>query len=174
MLQAGLLGVLMPPAPVPQPDIESPTETTTYELKLTGYDKENKPYSILAKKGRQDPANKDIMYLDDMIVEFSNSTGSKYNIVAKTTVYNKKDETMDMKGDVVVRQGNRFTARMPQAFAHIKTKSLSTKEDVQVTFADGTIAAKGMEILDDGNRTRFLDDVKSRFGYPAQDGGKTQ
>jgi lipopolysaccharide export system protein LptC len=174
MLQAGLLDVLMPPEPVTPPDIESPTDTTTYELKLTGYDKENKPYSILAKKGRQDPVNKDIMYLDDMIVEFSNAAGSKYNIVAKSTVYNKKDETMDMKGDVVVRQGNRFTARMPQALAHIKTKSLSTHEDVAVTFADGTITAKGMEILDDGNRTRFLDNVKSRFGYPTQDGGNPQ
>lgn len=174
MLQAGLLSILIPPEPVPQPDIENPADTTTYELKLTGYDKDNRPYSILARKGRQDPANKDIMYLDDMIVEFSNSAGSKYNIIAKTTVYNKKDDSMDMKGDVVVRQGARFTARMPQAVAYIKTKSLSTKESVQVTFADGTITAKGMEILDDGNRTRFLDDVKTRFGYPTLDGGKTQ
>lgn len=174
MLQAGLLSALIPPEPVTPPDIESPTDTTTYELKLTGYDKENKPYSILARKGRQDPVNKDIMYLDDMIVEFTNAAGSKYNIVAKSTVYNKKDETMDMKGDVVVRQANRFTARMPQAIAQIKSKSLSTNENVEVVFADGTITAKGMEILDDGNRTRFLDKVKSRFGYPTQDGGKTQ
>lgn len=173
MLQAGLLDILMPPAPIPQPEIEGPTDTTTYELKLTGYDKENKPYSILARKGRQDEANKDIMYLDDMIVEFSNKAGNKYNIVARATVYNKKDESMDMKGDVVVSQGQRFTARMPQALAHIKTKALATKEDVVVTFADGTITASGMEILDDGNRTRFFDNVVARFGYPKQDGGTT-
>ncbi len=173
MLQAGFLSYLMPPEPAPQPDIESPTDTTTYELQLTGYDKENKPYSVVAKKGRQDESNKDIMYLDDMVAEFSNKAGSQYNIVANDTVYNKKDESMDMAGDVVVRQGSRFTARMPRALAFIKTKSLSTKDDVFVTFADGTITSKGMEILDDGNRTRFFNGVTARFGYPAQEGGKT-
>jgi LPS export ABC transporter protein LptC len=173
MLQAGFLDYIMPPAPAPQPEIESPEDTTTYELKLTGYDKENKPYSVAAKKGRQDDKNKDIMYLDGMVAEFSNKSGNTYNIVAATSIYNKKDGSMDMRGDVVVRQGSRFTARMPQALAIIKSKTLSTKEDVLVTFADGTITSEGMEILDDGNRTRFSNGVKARFGYPAQEGGKT-
>jgi len=171
--QAGVVSYLRPPEPIEPPPIESPTDTTTYEIKLTGYDKDNRPYAIIATKGRQDEANRDIMYLDQMLARFQNGAGSQYDITTTLGVYNKQDGSMDMRGDVVVKQGQRFTARMAQALAFIKTKSLSTTENVTVSFAEGTITSKGMEITDDGNRIRFFNGVKARFGQKTQEGDKT-
>ena len=78
--------------------------------------------------------------------------------------------TMDLRGDVVISQGTRFTARMEKAHVLVKEKSLSSDVPVAVTLADGFINANALRITNDGANILFLNGVKARFGAKVDKG----
>jgi lipopolysaccharide export system protein LptC len=172
LLQAGFFALLLPDEPGAPPAIENPADVTSYETRLTGFDKDNQPYWVTAARGRQDDKNRDIMHLEQVAAQFSSKAGAVYDVTAESGKYSKKHSRVDLAGDVVIRQGDRFTARMNKARAFIKRKQLSSNVAVAVTFADGTIHAKGLQITDDGNTILFFNGVHARFGGPAKKGDK--
>ena len=164
LVQAGLFSLLAPnPGPV-QPKIADPEEIAASDSTVSGIDRENQPYEVKASRGRQDKDKPNIIHLEQIDATFHKADGRTYAVSAKAGIYDTRSKELDLSGAVVIRQGQRFTARMEKAHVAVETKSLTSAVPVDVEMGNGTVHANGLEITNDGARILFLNGVKARFG----------
>lgn len=170
--QAGLFALLLPSTPGKPPDIANPAISTSLKPRLTGFDKDNNPYWITADQGTQDKKNADIVHLDRLTAQFSNKAGALYDVAADVGDYNRRLDSMRLRGHVRFVQGKRFTARMPEAMVVIKDKAISADRSVVVTLGSGTIRSEGLQITNDGNNILFFNGVHAVFDAAPATGGQ--
>ena len=170
LVQAGLFSALAPETEVAQPRIANPDEISASGSTVSGIDSDNLPYEVTAARGHQDKDKPNIVHLEELAATFRNAQGAISAMTSKAGVYDTRAKDLHMSGDVVIRQGNRFTARMAKARVIIEGKSLTSDVPVDVDFGNGTVHANGLEITNDGARILFLNGVKARFGAAAAKG----
>ena len=161
--QAGLFRALMPQQAAPPAPVVEPDRITAGSSTVTGIDAEKQPYQVTAKRGWQDGKTPNLVHLEDPVGNFQRAGGAKYSITGTTGLYDTEAKTLDLDGNVVLQQQDRFTARMDKAHIVVKDKTLTSDTAVTASFASGTVDANGMQITDDGNRILFLNGVKARF-----------
>ena len=101
---------------------------------------------------------------------FRRAAGTEFTITAETGLYDTEAKKLDLTGNVILEQKDRFKARMDRANVVVEEKRLVSESPVAVTFSSGTINANGMQITDDGARILFLNGVKTRFDAPQAKG----
>lgn len=172
LAQAGLFAMLLPkdepPPPAVTPDQISATSST-----VTGKDNENQPYTVKAERGWQDDTVLTLVHLEKVEGAFRKKTGENYTITANTGLYDTAVRKLDLAGNVVVVQKDRFTARMDKAHIEVPAKSLESASPVTVDMPTGRIEANGLQITNDGARILFLNGVKARFEGQASKGDQT-
>ena len=169
-VQAGLLSALIPePKPVP-PAVEMPEQISGSNARIAGFDRENQPYEVTAKKGYQDKENADLVHMQDLTGTFRKKTGQSFALFSDTGLYDSKGKEMDLEGNVRIVEEGRFTATMAKAHVELEKKNLVSNVPVVVETSTGTITANGMQVSNDGNNIKFLNGVKARFSESAIDG----
>jgi lipopolysaccharide export system protein LptC len=162
LVQAGMFTALLPeesqPPPQTRPDQISATAST-----VTGIDREKQPYEVTARRGWQDEATPNLVHLEGPEGRFRRAAGTEYTITAETGLYDTEAKRLDLAGNVVLEQKDRFKARMEKANVVVEEKRLVSDSPVAVSFGAGTVSANGMQITDDGARILFLNGVKARF-----------
>ena len=175
LAQAGLFHALMPkqaaaPAPAVQPDRITADSST-----VTGIDNERQPYEVKARHGWQDEKTPNLVHLEGPQGKFQRASGGAFTISAEIGRYDTEIKTLDLENNVVLAQGDRFTARMAEAQIAVREKKLVSNSKVQATFgAGGNVDANGMQITDDGARILFLNGVKARFDTASGKGDTVQ
>lgn len=173
LLQAGLFAILVPREKVVAPPIENPDQVSSEDSTLSGVDHENQPYEVKAVHAWQDTTRPELVHMENVTARFHKSTGEAYDLAAKTARYDTKLKELDLAGSVVITQADRFTARMEKAHVAVGEKKLVSDVAVAVAFADGTIHANGMQIINDGADILFLNGVKAHFGASPTTGETT-
>lgn len=163
LAQAGLFSILLPgeiapPKPVPNPDQITATDST-----VSGIDRENQPYDVTAVRGWQDDINPTLVHLETVEGHFRRPSGAEYTIRSSTGTYDTKLKSLELAGNVVIVQNDRFTARMDKAHVDVEEKKLTSDTAVDVSFANGSVRSNGIEISGDGTRILFLNGVKAVF-----------
>ena len=172
-IQAGLLSALIPkPKPVP-PAVEMPEQISGSNARIAGFDRENQPYEVTAKKGYQDKENADLLHMQDLTGTFRRTSGQSFALFSETGLYDSKGKEMDLEGNVRIVQAGRFTATMAKAHVGLEQKNLVSNVPVVVETSTGTITANGMQVSNDGNNIKFLNGVKAKFGGSATNGDNT-
>jgi LPS export ABC transporter protein LptC len=171
VLQAGLFAYLSPKDVPPPPKVENPGETSSKETTLSGVDKNQQPYWVKARKGWQDPDRPELVHMETVIGQLKKLTGELYEVAANTALYNSKDKLVDLAGQVVISQKDRFTARMEKAHVDVNEKKLTSDVAVAVEFTGGTVLANGLQITGDGADILFLNGVKAHFAGTPVEGG---
>ncbi|MFN4141924.1 LPS export ABC transporter periplasmic protein LptC [Aestuariivirga sp.] len=169
LAQAGLFAILLPREAPPQPRTSADQITATQST-VSGIDRQNQPYELTAKRGWQDEKVPSIVHLEGPEGRFRRGQGAEYTLSAETGLYDTRAKSLDLAGNVVLAQDQRFTARMEKANVVVEEKKLVSQGPVAVTFASGTVHANGMQITDDGARILFLNGVKARFDAPQAKG----
>ena len=164
LAQAGLFSLLAPKTEAVPPRIANPDEISASGSTVSGIDRDNLPYELTAARGRQDKDKPNIVHLEELSATFRKADGGIYDMTSKAGVYDTKARELEMSGDVVIRQGGRFTARMAKARVAVDSKALTSSVAVDVDLGNGTVHANGLEITNDGARILFLNGVKARFG----------
>ncbi len=162
LVQAGLFTALAPKEPPPPPQTR-PDQISATQSTVTGIDREKQPYEVTARRGWQDEATPNLVHLEAPEGRFRRPTGVEYTISAETGLYDADAKKLDLSGNVVLEQKDRFKARMEKANIVVEEKRLVSGSPVAVSFSSGTVNANGMEITDDGARILFLNGVKARF-----------
>lgn len=170
LVQAGLFAPLLPGDLDPPPPQTRPGQVTAVQSTVTGMDREQQPYEVTAKRGWQDEAAPSIVHLEEPQGRFRRAAGTEYTISAETGLYDTETKKLDLSGNVLLEQKDRFTARMDKANIVVEEKRLVSGGPVAVTFGSGTVNANGMQITDDGRRILFLNGVKARFEAPQAKG----
>jgi lipopolysaccharide export system protein LptC len=169
LMQAGLFTALLPEeAPAP-PAVRS-DQITAIQSTVTGMDREKQPYEVTAKRGWQDEKTPALVHLEAPEGRFRRALGTEYTISAETGLYDTEAKKLDLSGNVLLEQKDRFKARMDRANIVVEEKRLVSESPVAVSFGSGTVNANGMQITDDGARILFLNGVKARFDAPQAKG----
>jgi LPS export ABC transporter protein LptC len=161
LYQAGLFGRQ---APASLPHVETPDQVTSGNATVTGYDKDKLPYTVNAAKGFQDAANDKVIHLETVAGEFQRATGTPIKVDAKTAKYDSTLKHLMLEGSVVIKDDGRYTATMEKAEVAVEDKKLTSNVPVVVTMENGTIAANGLAITNDGKNILFTNGVKAHFG----------
>jgi lipopolysaccharide export system protein LptC len=173
LIQAGLLQALIPrPKPVP-PTVEMPEQISGSYARIAGFDRENQPYEVTAKKGYQDKENTGLLHMQELTGTFHRKTGQSLALFSDTGLYDSKVKAMELEGNVKIVEEGRFTATMAKAHVELEKKNLLSNVPVVVEMGTGTITANGMQVSNDGNNIKFLNGVKARFSGSAMNGENT-
>lgn len=163
LAQAGLFQLLLPREAAPPPPDVRPDQITAGSSTVSGIDDTKQPYQVEARRGWQDEATPNLVHLEEPRGVFRQASGTQYTITGTTGQYDTKVKSLDLQGNVVLQQKDRFTANMEKANIQVKQKTLKSDGPVTATFGSGIVKAHGMQITDDGNRILFLNGVKARF-----------
>lgn len=175
LAQAGLFHALMPKEVAAPPPAVEPDRITADSSIVTGIDSQRQPYEVRARRGWQDEATPNLVHLEAPEGRFQRASGGAITISADTGRYDTEIKALDLKSNVVLAQGERFTARMAEAQVAVRDKRLVANSKVEATFGDsGTVNANAMQITDDGARILFLNGVKARFNAGSGKGDTVQ
>lgn len=169
LAQAGLFSAFQPREPQPVPEAQGDQISATQST-VTGMDREKQPYEVKAKRGWQDENQPALVHLEGPEGVFRRAQGVEYTISGDAGLYDTRDKTLALTGNVVLEQKDRFKARMEKANVVVEEKRLTSEGPVSATFGSGTVDANGMQITDDGGRILFLNGVKARFEAPEAKG----
>jgi lipopolysaccharide export system protein LptC len=169
LLQAGLFTAMLPSEPRP-PAPPRADQIVATQSTVTGMDREQQPYEVTARRGWQDEKTPSLVHLEAPEGVFQRAGGAQYMIRADTGLYDTEARKLDLAGNVMLEQKDRFKARMDSANIVVEEKSLVSRSPVAVTFGSGTVNANAMQITDDGARILFLNGVKARFEPPQAKG----
>jgi lipopolysaccharide export system protein LptC len=162
-IELGLFQDLNRKPDAPLAPVENPSQITGGPSKISGFDKNKRPFEITAQKGVQDATVDTLVHLQQVHSSFDRPDGAKLHITSKTAAYETELKTLDLEGDVVFDQGERFTARMDKAAVDMDDQSMVSKSPVSVDIIGGTITADSLAITSNGDRIIFRGGVKSHF-----------
>jgi len=171
--QAGVFNALVPKPPVAPTVVENPTQGVATTATVTGFDKENQPYSFSSKTALQDKTEPHKVHLTEVSGRFQRNSGEIITLASNGGLYDTDAKTLDLAGNVHIVSEGRFIADMDRAHVDTTTKKMTSDTPVTVVFGSGTINANGLEITDDGKNILFKDRVRAKFmSQPSEGDGK--
>ncbi len=168
LIQAGTFHSLTAAPPAPAKVDVTQEKVVVGISSISGFDRENQPYTVNAQTAVQDPDKPNIIHLETVSGELRKSTGRRFTVDARKGVYNSDSKALDLVGDVNIISVGRFVATMPNARVLLSDKELSSHERVEVKFDSGDIVAHGVRITDQGKNIQFLSRVKTRLRAAAK------
>jgi lipopolysaccharide export system protein LptC len=181
---AGLLGlfiwqagVLAPPAPqdiVTDDKIDKPEQITGLNASIAGRDANNLPYQINAKSGEQDKLVDHIIHMQTVTSVFERPTGAKLDVSSDSGTFDRKSKGLELSGNVVFSEGERFRATMQKAAIDTEKQTLDSQSPVKVDMQGTLIEADSLSVKDNGTRLLFKGGVKAHFEMKSKatgDGG---
>ena len=171
--QAGVFNALIPKPPVAPSVVANPEQGLASTATVTGFDKENQPYSFSSDTALQDKTEPHKVHLTGVSGHFLRNSGETITLAANGGLYDTDAKTLDLEGAVHIVSIGRFTADMDRAHVDTTTKKMTSDTPVKVIFGSGTINANGLEITDDGKNILFKDRVRAKFiSQPGEGDGK--
>ncbi|HUQ35014.1 MAG TPA: LPS export ABC transporter periplasmic protein LptC [Aestuariivirga sp.] len=174
LVEAGFFSALGPKPKSAPLTVEMPDQIAGAFARIGGFDRENQPYVITAKKGYQDKESAELVHLEDLTGTFHRKSSQPFELFSKTGLYHSKAKKMDLEGNVRIVEKGRFTATMAKAHVELQNKNLVSDVPVVVEMEAGTINANGLQVSNDGNNIKFLNGVKARFNQTMTKGDNPQ
>ncbi len=146
-------------APKPKTVLQSTlTRTVTVvDPKITRFGKKSRTYIIRAASAIRSENQPDIVYLKliDAEIRDPNSRDRIY-VTADQGTFNSKTDEMILKHNIRVRTLKGYRAFLSSAHIWLKQGRMVSNNPVIVYMPKGTIAANGLEMLENGKHIRFL------------------
>jgi LPS export ABC transporter protein LptC len=159
-------GFLVPPAPQDVKSeiaIANPDVATGQNARINGFDRNNHAYEIRAKSGVQDKTVTSLVHLDGMTADFIRPGGESLVVTSDKAHFDNKSKVMDLAGNVVLDQGQKFKATMDKATVNTVDQTLQSQSPVVVESRGGIIHADSLTVTESGNRILFKGGVKAHF-----------
>lgn len=118
--------------------------------KLTGYTRENLPYSMSAERAIQDMARAGIVELEKIDARLPVDAARLAMIVADRGVYDQEANRLEITSPVSFRTSDGVRARLGSASIDIGTSELRTDQPVEIEQDGSRITADGLQVLERG------------------------
>ena len=128
---------------------------TVNNVKYDGVDDKNRPFSITAASASQPQGNNDVINLTQPQADITMADGAWVALTAKNGVYRRKEDMLDLSGDVTIFQDNGMSFKTDAATIDLKAHTAKGDQPVEGQRSDGEIASEGFEVLDDGKTVIF-------------------
>ncbi|ODT06780.1 MAG: LPS export ABC transporter periplasmic protein LptC [Mesorhizobium sp. SCN 65-20] len=145
---------------------------------LSGFTRDNLPYSMTAEKAVQDPANQGVVELLGIDANLPITAESVAKVDAARGVYDRQGNTLNLTEKVTVATSDGMVARLKSAYLDMGSGQMKTSDPVEITLDGSRITSDSMTMLENGkvvvfeNRVRVdIDPAKLRAAQDGSGGG---
>jgi lipopolysaccharide export system protein LptC len=134
--------------------ILSGTKIVMRQPRLTGYTKDERPYTVTARTAAKDLANPDVLEMEDVHTTIIMPDGRNVVLTATEGFYDSKAETVRLLKGVVVSSPE-FEITLKDAVANVRQGSVVSENPVEIQMLQGTLKANRIEVAESGAVIRF-------------------
>jgi lipopolysaccharide export system protein LptC len=132
----------------------SGTKLIMRQPRMTGYTKDERPYTLTARTAAKDLANPDILEMEDIRTSIVMQDTRKVEVTARNGLYDSKADTIRLENDVVVSSAD-YEVLLQNALVNVKAGSVVSEQPVEVKMLQGTLTASRIEVAESGAVVRF-------------------
>jgi lipopolysaccharide export system protein LptC len=149
----------------------SGTKITMEQPRMAGFTRDARAYELSADAAAQDLTKPDIIELKKIHAKIEMQDKSSVEMTALSGLYDSKGETLKLDQDILLTSSTGYEGRLSEASIDIRTGHVVSKHPVQLKLLQGTLDAKGLEIVNSGDLIRFDGGVKMilMLNQPAKD-----
>jgi len=149
----------------------SGTKITMEQPRMAGFTPDARAYELSADAAAQDLTKPDIIELKKIHAKIEMQDKSSMEMTALTGLDDSKGETLKLDQDILLTSSTGYEGRLSEASIDIRTGHVVSKHPVQLKLLQGTLDAKGLEIVNSGDLIRFDGGVKMilMLNQPAKD-----
>lgn len=136
---------------------------TVNNVKYDGVDSNNRPFSITAASASQPQGNDDVINLSQPQADITMAGGTWVALTATNGIYRRKDDLLDLAGNVTIFQDNGMSFKTEAATIDLKAHSAKGDRPVEGQRSDGEIASDGFEVRNDGKTVVFTGHAKLKI-----------
>ena len=168
LAMAGVVGIsifnpfrmLMPKLPLDMGNlVVSGTKITMESPHLSGYTPDQRPYELWAKTAVQDVTNPDLVELNKLRTKLVLQDGSTVFLDSLNGLFDNKQQTLDLRKDVLLKTTSGYEARLTQAFIDLVRNTVDSDEHVDVKLTNGTLSSDKLRITGGGELIIFEGNV---------------
>jgi lipopolysaccharide export system protein LptC len=137
------------------------TKVTLDVPKITGVQKDGRPFEIKAHSAIQDLTKPNVVELLGIESSIGTADNSTTWVSAERGIYDSSHDKMTLEGDIRIKNSAGYDIWLKTARIDFKTGGLVSEEPVKVLIEGGTIAAKQLDVSDNGHKVSFGGDVTS-------------
>ena len=132
----------------------SGTKIVMRQPRLTGYTKDERPYTLTARSAAKDLTNPDALELTDITTTILMQDGRNVELTATEGFYDGKAETIRLFKGVVVSSPE-YEVQLRDALVNVRAGSVVSDNPVEVKMLQGTVTANRLEVTESGSVIRF-------------------
>ena len=127
--------------------------------RITGTDKDDRPFTITADTALQDQGNAERIRLNELQADMTLSDGSWLSLSAAEGLYLVKNDSLELEGRVSIFSDIGYELHAEQASIDLKAGSIVSSKPISGQGPLGEIEAGGMSVIANGDRLRFENGV---------------
>ncbi len=135
--------------------VVSGTKITMERPHLSGFTRDARAYELSAAAAAQDLTKPDIVELHDIHGKVQMQDKSTMSMTADAGVYNSKVETLKLERNINLTSSTGYAGHLTEAFIDIRSGNVVSDQPVHVKLLQGTLDAKRLEIVENGDLVRF-------------------
>jgi lipopolysaccharide export system protein LptC len=139
--------------------VVSGTKITMEKPRLAGFTHDARAYDLTAEDAAQDLTKPNLVELNKIHAKLQMQDESSVVLTANTGLYNSKLETLNLDKDIVLTSSTGYQGWLSEAAVDIRKGHVVSKHPVKVKLLQGTLDAKGVEIVNSGEEVRFVGGV---------------
>jgi lipopolysaccharide export system protein LptC len=137
------------------------TKITLDFPKISGVQADGRPFEIKARSGTQDFKMPDIVELLGIDSKIGAADASTTWVSAARGIYDSRHDKMTLEGDIRIKSSTGYDIWLKTARIDFTTGGLISEEPVRVILDGGTIAAKQLDVSENGHKVSFGGEVTS-------------
>ncbi len=138
---------------------------------VAGFDDDQQPYKIAALEANQDKEKPNLVHLRQVTGLLRRTDGRAMDVTANNGLFNSKDKSLRLSGDVSIKLADTFTATMETADIDVRQKALTSQADIVVVMDGGVIRSTGIDVANNGEHVTFKKRVRAEFDSSPTGGG---
>ena len=177
LIQASGFDIETATAPEPAAPVATPKQASEQERfavqgsEVAGFDNDQQPYTIAAVEANQDKEQPNLVHMRRVTGLLRRTDGRAMDVTAKTGLFNSKDKSLRLTGDVIIKLTDSFTANMDTADIDVKQKALTSQAEIVVVMEGGVIRSTGVDVTNNGEHVTFKSRVRAIFNSAATQTG---
>jgi lipopolysaccharide export system protein LptC len=133
---------------------------------LTGFDADEREYSVQADRAIQALANPDRVRLEDIEANVTVPGQGTAKIAAEAGEYDNKDGTLRLEGGIAVDSSSGYALRMDGADIDLRGGTMSSSNPVSVRYQDSETTGQTISVTGGGRIITLQGDVRTTLMPP--------
>ena len=138
--------------------------------KMSGFDKNNRPYDVTATRAIQDLKTPSIIVLEAIDALVPMDAKNMADVTADDGVYNSDTEKLVLRNNVFIKGARGMDIKLEEANINMKTGTMESSKPVTVTSEDTDLTADSVIVEDNGARIVFKNRVRMTIRKPISRG----